>query len=256
VGAGAYVTGSGKNNDPLRRMKLPYTFWVTTYPVTYAQYRPFVDDGGYDQPEFWSKDSWLWKRERTYPDLVWDDYFWHISNHPVVGITWFEAMAYCQWLTQKITTLQQSGQDMNTLGWSLPPDHIIRLPTSAEWEKAARGTDGRVYPYGDEFILENNNVTELNLGRTSAVGIFPEGSSPFGVQDMAGNVWEWCLSGWKKTDDLTTIDLNASNGSRSYKGGSWNADQAAAQSYIRFKQKPAQRSRKVGFRLCIGPHSF
>lgn len=256
VPEGDFGMGGGKPNSPVRRTKMPYTFWMSQYPLTYAQYRLFVDDGGYEQQAFWSKDSWAWKGERVNPDLVWDDPYWHISNHPVIGITWFEAMAYCQWLNHKIALIQQSGQDMTALGWSLPVNYSVRLPTSAEWEKAARGTDARIYPYGSKFVLENNNVAELNLGRTSAVGIFPEGASPYGLQDMAGNVWEWCLSGWKNSDDLTTIDLNVSNGSRSYKGGSWNADQAAAQTFIRFKQKPAQRSRKVGFRLCIGPHSF
>jgi formylglycine-generating enzyme required for sulfatase activity len=99
----------------------------------------------------------------------------HLHNHPVVDINWHEAQALCHWLSEQL------GQH-------------YRLPTEAEWEKAARGTDGRTFPWGSTFELPRCNVKESGRGITTPVDQHPRGASPYGVLDMAGNVWEWTAS--------------------------------------------------------------
>lgn len=99
----------------------------------------------------------------------------HMRDHPVVDINWYEAQTLCRWLSDQL-------------------DQPFRLPTEAEWEKAARGTDGRAFPWGNNFDLGRCNVKERGLGNTTAVDQLPEGASPYGVLDMAGNVWEWTQS--------------------------------------------------------------
>ncbi len=98
-----------------------------------------------------------------------------LDEHPVVDASWDEAQLFCDWLCQ------QTGL-------------ALRLPSEAEWEKAARGGDGRTFPWGDEFSTTRCNVRESALGGTTPVGAFPSGASPFGVLDMAGNIWEWTQS--------------------------------------------------------------
>ncbi|WP_336206984.1 formylglycine-generating enzyme family protein [Nonomuraea sp. LPB2021202275-12-8] len=94
-------------------------------------------------------------------------------DHPVIGVTWKEAMDYCRWLEE-----QFGGLD-------------VRLPTEDEWERAARGDDGREFPWGNEYRTGLANLVDLGIGTTTPVGSFPEGASPFGVLDMAGNADEW-----------------------------------------------------------------
>ncbi len=103
-----------------------------------------------------------------------------LPNHPVVWITWYEAVAFCQWLTVK---LQENGE--------LRPEQSISLPSEAQWEKAARGMNGQIYPWGDEADPNKANYEDTGIDTTSAVGCFAQGVSPYNVQDMSGNVWEW-----------------------------------------------------------------
>lgn len=100
-----------------------------------------------------------------------------LPNHPVVFVSWYEAVAFCGWLAKKL------GQP-------------ILLPTEAQWEKAARGTDGRRYPWGPEITPEHANYADTGIGATSSAGVFPQGQSPYGLQDAAGNVWEWTTTKW------------------------------------------------------------
>ena len=105
----------------------------------------------------------------------WDDTRFDGPNQPVVGVTWYEALAYCRWLTD-----------------TMNDGYEYRLPTEAQWERAARGPHGWRYPWGDDWIESRANSEELNLERTTPVGIFPDGASSEGVLDLSGNVWEWC----------------------------------------------------------------
>jgi formylglycine-generating enzyme required for sulfatase activity len=110
-----------------------------------------------------------------------------VANHPVVNVTWHDARAYCQWVTNVWRAKGKIGKGDE-----------VRLPSEAEWEKAARSTDGRTYPWGNEWDATKCNTSESGLGTTSPVGMYPEGAGPDGCLDMAGNVWEWTRSLWGK----------------------------------------------------------
>lgn len=204
MGSDRHADTDATNREPeLHKLSLP-TFYVARYPVTYAQYEAFVSDDGYTNRDYWTKAGWEWKGEWRTPTLYWNEPWWHIANHPVIGVTWYEAFAFTRWLSQK-------------LGYE------VRLPTEAEYEKAARGVDGFIYPYGDKLDLNKSNAFE-NIGRTSAVGIFPSGNSPYNVSDMSGNVFEWCLSSWSnpyKHHTVHQVDIESQE-RRVVRGGAWN----------------------------------
>ncbi len=156
------------------------------------------------------------------------------EDHPMVSVTWHHARDYCRWLAQKT---------------GLP----VTLPSEAEWEKAARGTDGRVYPWGDTFDKDKCNSYEGGVGGTTPVGKYsPAGDSPFGCADMVGNVWEWTRSHWKgypydPTDgreDLTAGD----NVLRVVRGGSFSYGQFYARCAYRYHGAP---DNYYGFRVCV-----
>jgi formylglycine-generating enzyme required for sulfatase activity len=160
---------------PQHEIVLP-TYYIARYPVTVAQFRTFVEDSGY-QP--------------VIPDLFDVD---NGDDAPVVHVSWYEAVRYCQWLTGRLRVWEGTPEPLATLlrkkGW------VVTLPSEAEWEKAARGTDGRLYPWGNDPDQDRANYTETAIGTASAVGNSPDGASVYGVADMAGNVWEWTRTIW------------------------------------------------------------
>jgi formylglycine-generating enzyme required for sulfatase activity len=247
IPAGKFIIGSDKARDPQAEgNEMPQqsfyldTFHISRYPVTYAQYAVFVNDDGYANPAYWTESGWAWKEERREPAL-WHNPQWHIANHPVVGVTWYEAYAFTQWLSAKLGT-------------------AVTLPSEAQWERAARGTDGRIYPYGNTFDAGKGNTDETGIGRTSAVGIFPQGASPDGVLDMSGNVWEWCLTkwGWKYADGIEAMDNDpAGTETRVLRGGAFNFDPYRARcAYRRYHSPPHIGYANYGFRVvCARPPS-
>ena len=165
--------------------------------------------------------------------------FWHDSafNHPaqpVVGVCWHEARAYAAWLTA------QSGRR-------------FRLPTEAEWEAAARGRDGRRYPWGGEAFdpAVRGNAFATHVRATTPVGVFPEGDSPEGLADLAGNVWEWTGALYRpypyRPDDGR--EDPSAGGRRVIRGGSWFLDPADLRSATRTGLTPVYRYFTLGFRL-------
>ncbi|MGV8119091.1 MAG: SUMF1/EgtB/PvdO family nonheme iron enzyme [Candidatus Xenobiia bacterium LiM19] len=158
----------------------------------------------------------------------WKEYAkWGRETHPVVNVTWNDAAAYCNWAGGK-------------------------LPTEAQWERAARGTDGRIYPWGNEWDASRCNS---NSSGTIPVGSFPSGASPCGCMDMAGNVWEWC-SDWYGEDYYGNSPSRnpGGPGSRNYRvlrGGSWDcADAVGFRCAFRLRNTPGDRGSNCGFRVC------
>lgn len=173
VPAGPFLMGLPENDllaedheKPTRRVVLA-AYWIDVYPVTNARFARFRDDGGYKRPEFWSADGWKWlQRAGVDAPAQWGQAGWDAPEQPAAGVSWYEADAYARWAGR-------------------------RLPTDAEWEKAARGDDGRRYPWGDEWPGPKHANFDMMIGRTSPVGLFPLGVSPHGCHDMAGNVNNW-----------------------------------------------------------------
>ncbi|HEU4328848.1 MAG TPA: SUMF1/EgtB/PvdO family nonheme iron enzyme [Roseiflexaceae bacterium] len=175
IGSAGTDTQADDNETPQHRLELP-DFWIGKTPITNAQFRPFVEGDGYTNHAYWTAAGWGWRQQAaiTHPGF-WTESTWNGADYPVVGVSWFEAAAYCHWLSA------QTG-------------HLFRLPSEAEWEKAARGPDGRIWPWGNGWDAGRCNSAEAGIRRTSPAGQFPSGASPCGALDMAGNVWEWCAT--------------------------------------------------------------
>ncbi len=191
IPAGPFLMG----DKPGKEVDCP-KYRIARFPVTNAQYRAFVADGGYEEKwrESWTSEGWKWKGHREGPDDEIPEKFL-LDNHPRVNVSWYEADAFCRWLGERI-------------------GYEVRLPSEAEWEKAARGTDGRIYPWGETFDASRCNGHETGLGATTAVGAFPSGASPCGVLDMSGNVWEWCA-------DEIEVSWAKDESGRVLRGGGW-----------------------------------
>jgi len=183
VPAGKFLMGAQKRNkskpnydpeadrdeSPVREIELK-TYQIGRYPVTVEEYRRFLEDDGYQDEQWWKSGG---PGERTQP-TDWDEQLEH-PNRPVVNVTWYEAAAYCAWAGG-------------------------RLPTEAEWERAARGLEGRKYPWGTARPQpEYANYDKTEVGHPTPVGLFPLGATPEGMQDLAGNVWEW-IADWYEED--------------------------------------------------------
>jgi formylglycine-generating enzyme required for sulfatase activity len=253
IPAGPFLLGSSDNDPdaednekPQQRMELP-TYYIGKTPVTNAQFRPFVEDDGYTNPYYWTENGWRWLKERWSEDRedaehenterpqpsLWDDQEWNGDDYPVVGISWYEALAYCCWLSV------QTGND-------------YRLPTEAEWEKAARGPRGLIYPWGNRWEEGRCNSGEAKLARTTSVHKFSLGASPYSVFDMAGNVWEWCQSSYKAypqgantvQEDFTPADFDVP-----LRGGSWQSERIDARCMKRDLYQPNLRLNDIGFRV-------
>jgi formylglycine-generating enzyme required for sulfatase activity len=237
VESGEFTMGSNKGDKderPIHRVYLD-EFMMGKYPMTNEEFKVFVDEGGYSNDEYWTKEGWEWKEEEkiSVPEY-WHEEKWNRPNFPVVGVNWYEAAAYASWLSEK------TGKN-------------YRLPTEAEWEKAARGTDGREYPWGNEFDKNNCNSKECGLGRTSPVGIFIKGESPFGCLDMAGNVYEWCFDwfdgGYYKKSPKKNPQGPKTGSGRVLRGGCWFGVSSLCRASSRYRLNPVNRARLVGFRL-------
>ena len=196
VPPGPFLMGEGGQQHRNERITAGYL--ISRYPVTNAQFGVFVNAGGYRERRYWTKAGWEWKEQegRIGPDDVGDPF--NLPNHPVVGVTWYEALAFCRWLQEQVANRTwQVWLNGQVKACHVEPQNVtIRLPSEAEWEKAARGTDGRRFPWGHEADPNRANCKDTGIGTTSAVRCFPGGVSPYGVEDLSGNVWEWTRSLW------------------------------------------------------------
>lgn len=252
IPAGEFLYGDDKRPEII---KTPFA--IQKYPVTNLQFRRFVQDKGYDRREFWSADGWAWrtgqwdtKAPKEYQDWLKNrppekrsepffrhDEKWNNPLAPVVGVSWFEAEAYANWLSKQL-------------------GKPVRLPTEQEWERVARGAKGRGYAWGDFFSGKNANCAEFwgqddNLdwnkwlkekgyepASTTIVGQFQAGSTPEGICDLSGNVWEWTNSWWEKEQVNRVV-----------RGGSWSSDRDLVRCAYRYRDVPFFFNDFIGFRL-------
>jgi formylglycine-generating enzyme required for sulfatase activity len=242
VTAGRFLKGSDKKRDAnAADNELPQSacsdihtaFAISRYPVSVVQYDCFVQADGYNEQRLWTAAGWQWRTEKKIDGPQNYAEVFQTLNHPRVGVSWFEATAFCNWLSDLL---------------SIP----IALPTENQWERAARGTEGRIYPWGDDFNPLHCNMAATGIGSTSAVGIFPAGNAPCGAADMSGNVSEWCRTKWRNShldharariDDLTGNEL------RVLRGGSFADDFSFVRGASRSDARPATRARVIGFRV-------
>ena len=210
---------------------------IGRYPVTVGEYHQFIADGGYKSHAFWTTAGWQWLQQstRTQPDQ-WQDEKWAGDNRlPVVGVSWYEACAYCRWL-REIT-----GRN-------------YRLPTEAEWEKAARGLDALVYPWGNTFNSTLCNTRAVRLEHTTPVGMYsPGGDSPYGCSDMTGNVSEWTLTKFQAYPYREKDGRNDPDGSdlRVIRGSSWFSPWLRTRTSARGLNDPWFSDHDVGFRCAV-----
>lgn len=234
IPAGAFVMGDG---DERHEVLLP-EYRIGRYPVTNTEYARFVDAGGYSDASCWTAEGWEYVGKQRKEPRYWHDPRFSHPNQPVVGLSWYECVAYCRWL---------SAQTRCT----------YRLPTEAEWEKAARGTDGATYPWGEALDASRLNARDgdQKVYCSTPVGVYPAGASPFGLFDCAGNVWEWCATRWRKPFpyDAEEDEWNGSycggQGLRALRGGSWNYEMQVAKCAHRFRFEPYGWNDRAGFRL-------
>ena len=283
-------------------------FQLGQFPVTNAEYRLFIEAGGYEDERWWDTqesidwlsgkgssegpkqqlrdnrktvqgwsedfirdlvkqnrwttkeaEDWIgyrnmpdeeWEQllENSYPDGMkyrepgfWNDARFNNPSQPVVGVTWFEARAYCNWLTAN------SGGEM-----------IYRLPTEAEFEAAARGGEGRMFPYGEKFDSARSNTFESHIRRTTPVGVF-DNATPEGAYDLSGNAYTWTLSIYDQENFRYPYrpndgreEIHQAGLKRVLRGGSWFLDYVDARAVFRVNLPPAVRGSYYGFRLfCV-----
>lgn len=237
VPASEFLMGSDPKKDksaqewehPQHSLYLP-DYYLAKTPVTNAQYATFVESTRYDAPEHW--------REGKPPSGK--------ENYPVVYVSWHDAVSYCRWLAE-VT------------------GRAYRLPTEAEWEKGARGSDGRIYPWGDQWDAKRSNSGESGKEGTTSVEGYPLGRSPFGLFDMSGNVWEWTISLWGENweepefkypydpDDGREGMTAGDNILRILRGGSYLSVKRYVRSTSRLGYIPNCRYRDFSVRVAANP---
>jgi formylglycine-generating enzyme required for sulfatase activity len=255
VPPGPFMLGSDEVDDekPLHPFDLPYGYWLGRYPVTVAQWQIFVTETGHTPTD--------------------EDSLADPPNRPVPYVTWYEAVKFCEWLTER---WQEAG--LLPAGWQ------VRLPSEAEWEKAARGAKQlpetvvkgtlaeidlagvenpretkdndrprRRYPWGDEPDPERANYDQTGIDETSAVGCFSQGATPYGCEEMSGNVWEWCATIWQDNyqDYKNDNDLKRTDVPRVLRGGSFGSNSRSVRCAVRYGLNPDYRNGGYGFRVCV-----
>ena len=215
-----YDREASGDESPVHEVYLD-AYQISRYPLTVSEYRNFVEQGGYEEERWWAAGGYAetkepegWEEQVVFP------------NRPVVGVRWFEAAAYCAWAG-------------------------VRLPTEAEWERVARGVNGRKYPWGDEPADPSRlNYSGSNIGRPTPTGIYPRGATPEGILNMAGDVWEWVVDWYANYESGKVANPRGprSGTNRVLRGGSWFRDARYCRSAYRIWLHPAVRDDSLGFR--------
>jgi len=217
-------------------------FALSRYAVTNALYRQFMAAGGYDDPELWTPDGWAWRLQADHRQpRYWDDPRFNGDDLPVTGVSWFEAMAFARWA-------------------SLLTGENIRLPSEAEWERAARGDNPKaLYPWGNLWDARklNSGYSDAKVvarGGLAPVGSYPEGNAPFGHGEMLGQVFEWTntlfmpypYNGQDGREDRYTPAR------RVLRGGNWSDGKYVNRLTVRYHYPPFYADMTTGFRLALG----
>jgi formylglycine-generating enzyme len=213
----------GRENEQLAHNISLSAFYMDIYPVTNAQYAKFLQETGHRVPQ-----STVWDEGEEWN--IWTDKLppADYENHPVVGVSWEDAQEYCRWAGK-------------------------RLPSEAEWEKAARGMDERIYPWGNE--KPDKKRASYDGMTTAEIGSKEAGQSPYGISDMAGNVCEW-VNDWYDSDyylECPSVNPEGPDEGifRVVRGGSWNNKPIALRASKRFLRLPSIRHNSVGFRCAL-----
>ena len=264
ISAGSFMMGSKDDEKdayddekPQFEYDIPYNYFMSRYPVTNAQFEAFVKDPqGYTKDEWWTKAGLDWRKDRK------EHYRYRgvfaLDNHPVVGVTWYEAHAFTQWATHKLREAKSELQVWKNGGIEKmnidAKQYEIRLPTEAEWERAAREGKANRYPWGDEITPNHANYSDTNLNTTSAVGAFPKGTNDFGLLDMSGNVWEWCATEWQDNyEKYQAKEKNEPEGksARVLRGGAYGSVVRSLRCACRFNFDPSIEVSYFGFRVVV-----
>lgn len=215
IPAGEFTMGADDKEDDERPSRTVFleAFEIDIYEVTNAEFAFFVEETGY-----------VTEAEEAGEPETWRTYFTEgREGHPVVKVTWTDADAYCRWVGK-------------------------RLPTEAEWEKAARGTGGRIYPWGNDWDPAKANSRESGYRGTLIVGSLPDGASPYGLMDMAGNVWEWTADWYNAYPGSDMTSPYFGEQYRVTRGGGWFSDASYLRASNRSATAPEARNDDLGFR--------
>ena len=255
IPAGRFTMGSDEKRDtqaskaetPQHEVALE-VYNIARYSVTVAQFRAYLEASG-DTP--------------GNPDSLRGT-----PSHPVVKVSWHEAVSYCRWLTETLRMWEQTPPELTrVLGGPAERPRQVMLPSEAEWEKVARGTDGRIHPWGSEADSNRANYGDTGIGGASVVGCFSTGASPLGVEEMCGNVWEWTRSLWGNDVDAPTFrypyeshqtreNLAAPDDVRRVlRGGAFDDGERGVRAADRLGLDPHDRFDDVGFRVALAPFS-
>jgi len=259
--------------------------WLGKYPLTNLQYARFIAAGGYQERLWWTEEGWAWRTgrydssapgylkdwlkerppEKRDQPFLWEDRRWNSPWQPVVGVTWFEALAYCTRLTEQVRAIRLRlgvWRDGKPTAPAPEPETVaVRLPAEREWQEAAGGQGE--YPWGDTFDPTRLNCTDAWAGRdlsetkdwsewlksesrqeasTTAVTTFPQGRSKYGVWDLSGNVWEWMANPYEPGGDAIAL-----------RGGSWYDIQWFTRVSSRVSSHPGDFLDTLGFRVVVAP---
>ncbi len=232
-----------------RQLRTEPDFWMARYPITYRQFQAFLDAAhGFRDPRWW---QWLAASER-HQSAAYEQSYRH-ENHPRDHVSWYDAIAFCRWLTEKA----KEHPDLLPEDLDRSREWKITLPTEWQWEMTARGHDGRMYPWGNTYEKGRANINETYTGvgphylqKTSAVGMYPHArpyDSPFGVADLSGNVEEWCLNEFDRAERIQ----EGGDANRVVRGGGYRSTHVHAAAPVRkFSVGPDLRGDVLGFRVC------
>ncbi|MBP1467998.1 SUMF1/EgtB/PvdO family nonheme iron enzyme [Candidatus Chloroploca sp. M-50] len=248
VPAGSYQIGGWDKGQAAATLPLP-AFWIARYPITVAQYAAFVAEGYGDRAQrWWTPQGWRWKQERHRQQPgVWDYARFSGANQPVIEVTWYEATAFCAWLSDRLAE-------------ALPAGWTLRLPTEAEWEVAAAyDAQGQrhPYPWGEAEPTPGVAIYDASqVGRSAPVGCCPAGVAACGALDMAGNVWEWASSSYRAYPAEAAQerkDFTTDNWDVPWRGGSWRQDSTYVRCGARNWLHPGGTLNVLGFRVVAAP---